>query len=162
MALSDLEEAVRLVNAHPQLTYARGEPQSVERIAEAEEALQVRLPPTCCRFLETFGYLSFGGIEFFGVAPHGAIDAYESFLVWGTLKDVNAGFLPRGMLRVSEDGMGSDFALDLRNVDAGDEGPVVYWHSGMSMPDDALEIMAEDFGAFLRQEVEQSIAIHSG
>jgi hypothetical protein len=156
MTMSDLEEAIQLVNAHSQLVRVRYDSQPTARIAQAEAALGVQFPPTFRQYLRTFGKLTFAGTEFYGIPARREIE--ESYLIWATRKQVEDGFMPHGMVIVADDGMGSDFVMDLRKVIAGDEGPVVYWHPGESTPDNTLEIVAENFGKFFKQEVEAAIA----
>jgi antitoxin YobK len=158
MAMQDFEEAVLLIQQYPDLISGSVQPQSASRIDEAQTALGVQFPPTYRQFLATFGDLSFGAQEFHGLVGSAPIDAYQSYVVWITRTTVQEGFLPPGMVIVSEDGMGGYYVIDLRAVGTGEEGPVVYWHSGLSKPDDTLEVVAEDFGSFLRQEVEAVIA----
>ena len=161
MTKADYEAATRLIADRQDLIFYRGQPISKARVEEAEMALGIRIPPTYRQFLADFGKLGFAAEEFYGVSEVGAVTDPTSYAVWLTLDLRAGGFLPSQTVIVGQDGMGGEYIIDLRQTAHGSEGSVVYWHSGRSEPGDELEVLADDFGAFLRQEVEAAIARHS-
>jgi len=157
MSMVDYEAASQLIFDHPGLIFYRGQPIDDARIGEAEAAVGVVFPPTYRRFLADYGALGFGSEEYYGIRPTGAVTDPSSYAVWLTLDLISSGYLPKEMVIVGQDGMGGEYVLDLRRVAKGTECPVVYWHSGMSEPDDDLEVLGQDFGAFFKHEVERDI-----
>ncbi len=155
MSMADYEAAVRLVREHPELVSLAGRPCSETRIAEAERALGLRFPPTYRRFLGELGSISLVGIEdIYGIEPDGPIDAPASEAARWTLEDRAAGWLAPKLVVIARDGMGGHYVLDGRTAPPGAEYPVAVWELGTSRPDDRLEQVGPDFGAFFRDVVE--------
>ncbi len=125
------------------------------RIAEAEQALGLRFPPTYRRFLTGVGALYVAGVEgIFGVSPLGRVTDRTSHAVWLTLTGITNGWVTPGLVAVAHDGIGDYYVLDGRTAPEEAEFPVSVWVPGLSRPACHLEVIAHDFGAFFRDVVE--------
>jgi cell wall assembly regulator SMI1 len=146
MSMSDYEEAIRLVNEHPEWLHFPPSGVSEARIAEAEAALGLTFPPTYRRFLKEWGQLHFCAAEYHGLDERGEVMEVYSHAVWLTLDSKSDGYLPEGMVVIYQDGMGGYHVIDTRDTVPGDESPVVYWEPGLSEPHHKLHVFAHDFG----------------
>ncbi len=155
MSMTDYKAAVALVGQHPEHVVYVGAGCGEARIAEAEQALGMPLPPTYRRFLADFGSILFVGDRIYGIKPDGPIDDPASYAVWVTLKNRAAGWLPPQLVIIAQDGMGGDYVLDGRAASPGAEYPVAIRESGLREPDGSLEVVAPDFGAFFLDRVRE-------
>ncbi len=158
MSMNDFEVAAELVRRHPEIAIVPWRPCSQARIAEAERALGMTLPPTYRRFLAEFGNLHLRGYEGIdGVSPEGNIDEPKSAAVWETLEQRAKGWIPPGLVVIAADGMGDYYALDGRFEPPGAELPVIVWAPWTTNRDSSWEVDAPDFGAFFHDVVEHLV-----
>ena len=151
--MAEVDEALRLIAQHPRSHFKGERPEKL--LVAAERALALTFPPSYRRFLQQLGAGAVGGFEVYGVTDE-PFDGPIPDGVWATLDSRSSpSRLPATMVVIGEDGMGGEYVLDTAK---GLEPPVEVWDGGASGPDDALERMADDFGAFLLDGVRRQIA----
>ena len=148
MSMADYELAKAIVSAHKTKAQFAG-PRSEELVKAAEDALGVSFPPTYQRFLLEYGAGSFGWVEFYGVINSDFVNSSVPDAIWSTLTQRQRVKLPREFVIVGDTGTGELYALDL----SVSSGPVVVVDPGAANP--KREDVAEDFGAFFFQHVQQ-------
>lgn len=121
-------------------------------VQKAEHALGLTFPPTYRRFLLDWGTGCILGQEFCGVIHDDFFEKGSSDAIWLTLSQREEFNLPHKFILIKEDGRGNYFALDSSQVNADGEYPVVICYiTGQ------VEYEAEDFGAFMRAEIEMML-----
>lgn len=147
-AIAAAEEALGLIVGHPRAHFV-GE-RSEELIVKAEKALGLLFPESYRTFVRRLGAGGFGAFEIYGVTDE-PFDGPIPDGVWATL-DSRSGpsNLPATMIVFGADGMGGEYVLDTAK---GPEPPVEVWIGGMSAVGEPLEVLASDFGSFLREQV---------
>ncbi len=153
MSMSDLEQACQLIASDPD-GYLHG-PKSEELVERAERALGLTFPPTYRRFVRQFGCAGLAPDEFYGVLDSDFVNSSVPDAIWMTLWARREANLPVHLIIVSDTGDGGWYAIDLSQSTAGGESPVVEWWPGATR---ARCIMADDFGAFLLQTVQETQA----
>lgn len=155
MGMRELDEGLRLVTGHPNALFVGPRDESV--VQAAEEALGFLLPPTYRRFVRELGAGSIRGSEFYGVVSDDLAVAGVPNGVWVTLLERREGGLPDRLIVIGATGMGEWYVLDGRQAGPDGEHPVVVWVLGLNTPDDALELVAPDFGTFFLAEVQEAL-----
>jgi hypothetical protein len=151
MASSDLEAALRLIRASKVADFVG--PQDEAAVAAAETALELEFPLTYGRFVRELGAGAYGSLEFFGIV-HGSSEPSALDAVRCTLDQRRTYGLPAELVVVGLTGMGEFYVLDLSQLDAHGEAPVVV----VPMPtrDDPIayrEHVSADFGVYLHEAV---------
>jgi hypothetical protein len=150
MSMEDMERVLELVREHQdEATFAgpRG-----RLVAAAEAALGHPLPPTFRRFVEELGAGDLAGVELYGIVDEDFEDSGIPDAIWFTLEERREAGLPEGLVLVMQDIDGFFACLDTRGVARGAEAPVVAWREG-----EPSERLASDFGAFVREQLEQAL-----
>lgn len=150
MSDRDYERAAKLVADHPDLADFAGR-RDEELVQAAERALGVRFPSTYRRFLRDFGAGSFGGQEIYGVIDEDFEDSGIPDAVWATRSLRAEGAISDDLVAIYATGDGEQ--LCVRSGAA--KEPVVAIRPGS---DDEPEVVAADFGAWLREIVEDEIS----
>lgn len=156
MSTEDLHRAFGLIDRYPAYACFVG-PRPPELVEKAEAVLGVVFPSTFREFVMRFGAGGFAGHEFFGVISDNFDEAGVPDGVWLTLDQRKSWGLPRQFVMVSDLGDGGYYAIDMSQAGACGEQPVVLLYPGAWDPDrepPVLELVAEDFGAFLLEQVE--------
>ena len=130
-------------------------PRSPELINKAEEALGAKFPPTYRRFVCELGAGAFASSEFNGVIDDDFEHSCVPDAIWLTLKCRKSYPDAMSYIIVSDTGDGGYYALDISQVNADGESPVVEWWPGATGAIDNGKTIAEDFGAFMLQKVQQ-------
>jgi hypothetical protein len=156
MAMSELSKAFRLIAEYPELSHFVG-PRPESLVALVEQVLNVRFPLTYRTFLRELGAGAFGSVEVYGVCDDDWEDSGIPDMVWITLGDQRAGWLPSQFVHIGDDGMGNMLVLDLREPRLAEEPKVFAWAAGRSQVDDDLEVVAPDFGTFFLSQVEAQL-----
>jgi antitoxin YobK len=163
MSLQDYEKARELIAyalRRPGLISTFVGPKPETLVNSAEERLSVKFPETYRRFLLDYGAGGIGSFEIYGIIQ----EDFENYsyqhlnVVWLTKKERTASNLPQYLLPVFELGDGEIFCLDLRNKE-GKEAQVVGFTAGYSISDQSLDVVAEDFGEFLLEQVQLALNI---
>lgn len=157
MSFDDLKYAFDLIEANPDQADFEGA-KDERLIARAEEALGLSFPPTYREFLRCYGCGDIAGQEFYGLLTDNFTNSGLPDAIWLTLKQRKASGLSPNLIVVYSTGEGSYFALDCAGKNGGEECPVVAWIPGESKQSDALEVVAKDFGIFMRDVLERSLS----
>lgn len=147
MGMAELEQALALVRAHPDLADFVG-PRAEQLVAAAESALNLAFPPTYRRFLLELGAGSIRGAEICGVIDDDFEHSSVPDAIWWTLTERSRFGLPPTLIVFCEVGDGVCGAVDTSRADLDGECPVVTWIPGWPQPEDKREILAPDFGSF--------------
>ncbi len=141
---SDVIGAI-LSDFHGEVEHGRGA--TAKEIADCEQSLGVRFVGSFADYLTTFGWLSIGSEELYGLGA----DAEP----WRRLKDVTLSErtemyppLPPYLVIFYNDGLGNQYCLDTRaTVDA--EHRIVFWNHELG-PDQTPELICGSFAEWLR------------
>lgn len=148
MSMEDYERAVAIITNNRDRAQFVG-PRSQQVVRAAETVLGVEFPPTYRRFVLEYGAGNFGWAEFYGVIGSDFMQSSVPDGVWATLWQRNKVSLPHELIVVGDTGCGDLFVLDSSE----EEGPVEIVDPGSDVC--ARERVADDFGAFFLQQVEQ-------
>lgn len=125
-------------------------PKSESLIAAAEQALEVKFPPSYRQFLLEMGCGDVNGLEIYGVIN----DKFEGSSVpngiWLTLSERRSIGLNHAYILIGEGGDGNYYAIDTRNTDVFGENPVV----SLSVDGRKFEPLAASFGEYLLHAVQ--------
>jgi len=157
MSLIDLATGLELIKANGDKSDFVG-PQPERRTALAEATLELLFPRTYREFLLKLGAGDIAGLEFYGVLHDDFENSGIPDAVWVTLKRRRKSGAPSAYIFVSDTGDGGEYAIDTSQVNDAGDSPVVEWWAGA--PANAEEngrIVAEDFVAFLLQEVQECL-----
>ena len=147
-------ELIKLNHSH----YGFAVSQSDFNIKEVERILTLKLPNSYKEFLKKFGYLDFGSQEIFGITNKWAIDKF----IYGDILSMTLDqrkinddpSFPLYLIPIHALGNGELSCLDTSQMNEEGECPVVAWYFGATLPNGKLEVLAEDFGAFLLEKVQ--------
>lgn len=155
MSFMDYETAKLLIkNSKNKITFDE-KPVSEELIKKAENRLQLIFSPTYKTFILEYGYGSFGSLEIYGLIDDDFDNSGIPDAVWLHLQNKSDKQYPSFLLQISDVGDGFYYYLDSSKPNENGEYPVVIWGHGLK-PEQA-EIVYEDFGAFLLDQVQQVI-----
>lgn len=148
MSMADYEQAKAIVeNNASKAMFAGARPEAL--INKAEEALGANLPVIYRRFLLEYGAGNFGSAEFYGVIDDDFENSSVPDGIWYTLNERRQANLSHELVVVASAGTGEIYVLDLSEADA----PVVIIDPGFDTS--VREKVAQDFGAFFLQQVQQ-------
>ena len=154
MSMTDLEDALNLIDANRSLADFAG-PRPEVLIKKAESALGLAFPPTYRKFVLQLGVGDFSSSEFYGVIDDDFERPGVPNAIWLTLDERKVANAPHSYIIVSDTGDGGWYAIDLSKRHADGESPVVEWWPGATEAVDNGKTVAEDFGAFMLQRVQQ-------
>lgn len=123
-----------------------------ELVSEAEKALGCIFPPTYKEFITTYGCGDIEGLEFYGLIDNNFENSAIPNAVWLTLDERKSG-IPESLVLIYSTGDGNFIALKVDEISEGEENPVVL----VSPSGDVLELVADDFGAFMLDELQSVI-----
>jgi antitoxin YobK len=156
MSMSDLESALRLIDANAAIADFAG-PKPEQLVKSAETTLGLTFPPTYRTFLNRLGAGGVGGAEFYGVIRDDFEHSGVPDAIWLTLKHRKTSNTPTSFVIVSETGDGGYYAIDASQTTATGESPVVEWWPGAPNAVANRRIVADDFGSFLLQRVQNAL-----
>ena len=155
MSWNNLNDALRLIEANPSRGHFAG-PKSSELVEKAEVALGLRFPRSYRDFVTKLGCGSIGGYEVYGITTDNFERASVPNGIWLTLEERESSGLPDHLIIVYGLGDGTYYALDTSQTDENGECPIVAWPVG-GTSDTTLEIIADDFGAFILSIVRRAL-----
>ena len=153
MSMHDLQQAFHIISGINNKNLSG--PKSEELILKAEKALSIKLPPTYRLFVKTYGYGDIISNEIYGLVNDNFINSSSCNAVWLTLDERKKNYILPHFIHIASTGDGFYYYLDSSQVNAEGEYPVVIWTSGM--PEHKKEKVAEDFGEFLLEQVQQAL-----
>lgn len=130
---------------------------SIDLIAKAEAAVGLKFTGTYLDFLKTFGAGNFGSEEVYGIIDDDFENSSVPDAIWYTLtlrKSVN---FPDHFLVIYDTGTGDVFCLDYNNTDSNGEPKIVAIDPGYALKNQTLELIADNFGDFLLELVEEEL-----
>ena len=127
-----------------------------QEILKSEELLKVKFSKQCLEFYQNFGYLSFYGNELFGIDPDDESNILEGNSIAYALHDRKTYNLPTEWVPIYNFGDGCMAYLDYSSKNADNEPKVIMClYTGEQY--EIVKEIAEDFGDFLLQLVEQQL-----
>ncbi len=128
-------------------------------IEKAQLALEVRFPPLYVDFLREFGAGGIGGFEIYGLTGKEVTSAGIPDVVWYTLRARNEWAFPHHLIPIYDLGDGLVYCLDLKSMESEGEAVIVALYPPFSGDNQAIEVIAKDFGEFLMGllEIEERI-----
>lgn len=156
MSSNSYQKAKKIIKKNKDLADFEGK-KSADLIAKAEAAVGQKFTGSYLDYLQTFGAGNFGSEEVFGIIDEDFEDSSVPDAIWYTLtlrKSIN---LPANFLVIYDTGGDEIFCLDFNNTDAEGEPKVVTLDPAYALSDQTLEVIADDFGDFLLELVEEEL-----
>jgi hypothetical protein len=165
MSMKDLYKAFELVeNNFENEEKVFSGPQSHALIKKAEAALHTSFPKTYKIFLEKYGCGGVGSLEIYGLIKDEEFEEEKIFssgipnAVWTTLKYQKEYGYPTHLITIASLGNGDEYCIDTQQVDGNGENPIVVYPILKPESGQKLEIVAEDFGKFFLDMVQNQIS----
>lgn len=154
MSYYNFRKAMELAQECRFYTTAGGKTRS--EIEQAEKMLNLVFSRQCKEFYLRYGYLSFYGNEIFGINPNDDSGVIEGNSVAYALNDRKKYNLPKEWLPIYNFNDGSMAYLDYTSLNAEREPKVIMaYYNGEKY--EIIETLAEDFGDFVLQLVQEQI-----
>lgn len=127
-----------------------------EEIKKAERLLDVSFSNQCREFYAKYGYLSFYGNEIFGIDPDDDSGILEGNSIAYAINDREEYNLPKEWIPIYNFEDGHMAYLDYSSLNAEKEPKVIMaFHNGTEY--EIVETLAEDFGNFILQLVQEQL-----
>ncbi len=154
MSYKDYEKSLDLIRENKGLLI-ESKGASKETIELAEKKLNINFSYLYNKFLMDFGVLYFDDLEIYGIVNDeigeeiGTPDA-----IWYTLDERKGMNLPENLIIIANFGEGELYCLDLNNINKTNGEPkVIIYIPGYGLDEQPNEIIAEDFGEFLYNQL---------
>jgi hypothetical protein len=128
-------------------------PKTESLVSAAEEALDLKFPPSYRRFLLDLGCGDLNGLKIYGVIDERFEGSSVPNGIWLTLNERRTAGLNKAYILIGDGGDGTYYAIDTRQMDETGENPVVR----LSVDGSRVEPVAPSFGAYFLEAV-QSVA----
>lgn len=122
-----------------------------ELIEDIETKLACKLPPSYKLFVEKFGNLILPGKWLYGIDINAPNAEKVPNVAWLSNNEQEDNGLKKGIILFYAVGDGTFYGLDTNQLED-QEAPVVAWYID-SNANDELDIIADDFAAFVRDEI---------
>ena len=156
MSIKDFTTAIDIIG---KVTLDYSYPQPTSRIKEVEKILNIKLPQAYSDFLIQFGSIKFNEEEIYGLShTYDYSKHIPSTIVSETLKtreDNKEKIFPNYLVVIYAHSNGELSCLDTSQMNENGECPVVSWKSA-SIDGKELIVVAEDFGTFLLEKVQNA------
>lgn len=150
------KKAKKIISKNEDLADFEGE-KSAALITKAEAAVSLKFTGSYLDYLQTFGAGNFGSEEVYGIIDEDFEDSSVPDAIWYTLTLRKSIGLPAN-LRAIYDTAGEEIVcLDFQKMDATGEPKVVALDLGYALNDQTFEVIADDFGDFLLELVEEEL-----
>lgn len=156
MSLENYNRALEIITENKEIFFSVGE-RSDELVLKAEDALGIKFSNQYKDFVLKFGAGSFGAEEFYGVIDEDFEDSSTPDAVWMTLSERQESNLPENLLVVYHTGGEEMFCLDYSNLNSDGEPKVVSFVIGVDIEYQTYEVIANDFGDFLLDMINQEL-----
>ncbi|APM37705.1 SMI1/KNR4 family protein [Clostridium kluyveri] len=156
MSIENYSKAIKVINANKEHCFFAGN-KSEELVSKAEEALEIRFSSQYRKFVLDYGAGSIGAEEIYGVVDDDFDNSSVPNGVWFTLTERQEIQMPENLLVLCDTGSDEFFCLDFNKLNNDGEPPVVAFIPGVDNEHQTYEIIAEDFGNYLLQVVEQEL-----
>ena len=151
----DLECAFQLIESNIDKSDFFCEPRKDTLVQKAEQVLELKFPPTYKLFIKKYGCGGINSMEIYGLMDEDFQNSSAPDAIWSTLRKREKGYIPYHFIHIDDTGDGFYYYLDSSQVNKEGEYPVVIWTYGMD--ENKKEKVAEDFGEFLLQQVQQAL-----
>jgi antitoxin YobK len=150
-----MEKIKEIVSKHPQVfTFAGEKPAAL--VEKAEIALGVRLPKSYRDFLKSYGFISFEGLEYYGVIDEEFEKSGVPDVVWYNHHLRIAQSFPAHLIVVSNNDGVEYMCLDTSKFFSDTECAMVVWDNVSKKVAESYDI---SFADFLADEMEQALEI---
>ena len=157
MSINDLEKGIKILIQNQNIITSKLKVINEEIIEKAEKYLDIVFPKTYQKFIKTYGYISLGGQEIYGVLNDEFINSGIPNAIWLTYNNRKDFNFPHHLIPIYDVGEGTTYCLDTSQINAEGECPVVAWPIDGYEATPVLEIVAEDFGKFFLDMVQQEV-----
>lgn len=130
---------------------------SDELIKLAEEKLNLKFTGLYLDFLQTFGAGNFGSQEIYGIIHADFENSSVPDAIWYSLTERNKTNLPQNLVVIYDTGSDELICLDFDNRNDHGEPKIVTFAPGFKLGNQTYELIADDFGDFLLDLVNQEI-----
>lgn len=130
---------------------------STELIKMAEEKIGLRFSGLYLDYLLTFGAGNFGTQEIYGIINNDFEHSSVPDAIWYTLTERREINLPKNLLVIYDTGSDELFCLDFNKQDINGEPEVVSFVPGVELKYQEYNVVANDFGDFLLDLVNQEL-----
>lgn len=124
-------------------------------IQKAEKALGISFSHQIRDFFKNYGAGNIGAEEIYGIINDNFTDSSVPNGVWFTLTERREVQMPHHLYVLYDTGAGEFFCLDFSRLNEHKEPPVVVYIPGVDNNLQSYEIIAEDFGDYLLNIVEE-------
>lgn len=128
-----------------------------ELINMAEKKIGLKFTGLYVDYLKTFGAGNFGAQEIYGIINNDFENSSVPDAIWYTLTERKEINLPDNLLVIYDTGSDEIFCLDFNQLDDNGEPKVVSFVPGVDLKNQTYEKVANDFGDFLLELVEQEV-----
>jgi hypothetical protein len=157
MSIEDLNKAFSSLQNNAELIKSSGKKIDEEVIKKAQDYLEVKFPTTYKKFISKVGFLSLGGCEIYGIIDEDFINSGVPDAIWFSYENRKNYGTPDYLVQIYSVGEGTTYCLDTSQMNEEGECPVVAWPLGGYEETPVLEVIAEDFGKFFLDMVQQQI-----
>lgn len=126
-------------------------------IRKAQVELNLRFPEDYKRFLSSFGALTFGSIEIYGVFKEDFENSGVPDAVWATLNERKLVNMPAHLVILYNTGMGEMYCLNYQELNENSEPKITSYFPGFSEDSQKNEALYNNFGEFLLDMVANEI-----
>ncbi|MEI2666111.1 SMI1/KNR4 family protein [Rossellomorea sp. LJF3] len=150
-----INKAVEIIEANQEEADFIGEIDE-QTIIDAENKLKVKFPKSYRLFLKKYGLGDIFGQEIYGL---GTDETGIPNMIWITKELRETDSLPNNLICFYFADDGEYFCLDCSKVQSNndDNAPVVSFISGLPIKEQSFEIIAENFGVFLAELLNNSL-----
>lgn len=155
MSYQNFKQAMELAPKCEYYTTAGGK--SEQEIEKAEQLLGLKFSDQCLEFYREYGYLSFFGVEIFGIDLDDDSDTLEGNSVAYALHDREEYHLPDKWVPIYDFEDGNIAFLDYGSLNSEKEPRVIMAFCDGNAYEE-VDTLAEDLGEFILQLVEEQLA----
>ena len=156
MSIDNYSKAIKVINANKESSFFAGSNSEV-LVSKAEKALGIMFSSQYRKFVLDYGAGSIGAEEIYGIVDEDFENSSIPNGIWFTLTERQEIEIPENLLVICDRGNDEFFCLDFNKKNKDGEPPVVVFVPGVENEHQTYEIIAEDFGSYLLQVVEQEL-----
>ncbi|MCK4261291.1 MAG: SMI1/KNR4 family protein [Halanaerobiales bacterium] len=123
----------------------------------AEEKLGLRFSKMYFHFLANYGAGNFGSEEIYGIIDSDFENSSVPDAIWCTLKERKEINLPNNLVIIYDTGSEEIFCLDFNKLNKENEPAVVVFVLGVDLEYQTYEVIADDFGNFLLDRINEEL-----
>ncbi|MGL9893735.1 SMI1/KNR4 family protein [Enterococcus mundtii] len=127
-------------------------------IQAAQVELNLQFPKDYKLFLSSFGALTFGSIEIYGVFREDFKNSGVPDTVWATLNERKLVNMPSHLVILYNTGMGEMYCLNYKELNENNEPKITSYFPGFPEGSQNNEVLYNDFGEFLLDMVANEIS----